>query len=81
MKNHHAYRLARMKANIVENIFSGSLSVSETARTFKKSRPTLYSWMTRYRENGVGGLLPKKTGPKKGTPWNRTPKETEIFIL
>ena len=81
MKNHHAYQLAAMKADIVEQIFDGSLSVSEAARTLKKSRPTMYSWMTRYRENGIDGLLPQKTGPKKGTPWNRTPKETEVFVL
>ncbi|MDP6575817.1 MAG: helix-turn-helix domain-containing protein, partial [Candidatus Peribacteraceae bacterium] len=67
MKNHHAYQLAAMKADIVEQIFDGSLSVSEAARTLKKSRPTMYSWMTRYRENGIDGLLPQKTGPKKGT--------------
>ena len=81
MKNHHAYQLAAMKADIVEQIFNGSLSVTEAARTLKKSRPTIYAWMTKYKAGGINGLVAGKTGPKKGTAWNRTSDETESYIL
>jgi transposase InsO family protein len=81
MKNHHAYRLAHMKADLIKNILSGSLSVSDAARAVKRSRPTIYSWMDRYKKNGVEGLLPEKTGPKNHRAWNRTEDATEQYIL
>ena len=81
MKSHSSFRFAAMKASVVEQILSGDISVSEAARTVKKSRKTLYQWITKYKANGVAGLIAEKTGPKKGTPWNKTDPETETFIL
>ena len=81
MKSHHAYRLAAMKAALVERILEGKISVTDAARSVKKSRFAMYEWMTRYRAAGVDGLLPKKTGPKGGKAWNRSNEETEAVVL
>lgn len=70
-----------MKASIVEQVLSGDVSASSAARTVNVSRKTLYQWIGKYRTNGVEGLIAGKTGPKRGKTWNRTPAETEAFIL
>jgi transposase-like protein len=81
MKSSSSFRFAAMKASIVEQVLSGELSVSCAARTVKKSRKTLYQWIGKYKANGVEGLIAEKTGPKQGTPWNKTDLDTEAFIL
>lgn len=81
MKSHHAYQLATMKAALVERILSGKMSVTDAARSVKKSRFTIYEWMTRFKEAGIDGLLPKKTGPKGGKAWNRSSDATEAVVL
>lgn len=81
MKNHLAYQLAAMKAALVERILTGKISVTDAAASVKKSRFTIYDWMTRYKAEGIDGLLPKKTGPKGGVAWNRSAKETEAVVL
>jgi transposase InsO family protein len=70
-----------MKAALVERILTGKISVTDAARSVKKSRPTIYDWMTRHKASGIEGLLPKKTGPKGGRSWNRSSAETETFVL
>ncbi len=81
MKSSSSFRLAAMKASVVEQILSGEISVSSASRTVKKSRKTLYQWIGKYKANGIEGLIAEKTGPKRGKAWNRTPPETEAFIL
>ena len=81
MKSHHAYRLAAMKAALVERILEGKISVTDAARSVKKSRPTLYDWMGKFKVGGIDALLPGKTGPKGGKAWNRSPDETEAVVL
>jgi transposase InsO family protein len=81
MKSHHAYQLAAMKAALVERIFEGEISVTDAARSVKKSRFAIYEWMTRFKAAGIDGLLPKKTGPKGGRAWNRSSAETETVVL
>ena len=81
MKSHHAYQLAAMKAALVERILTGKISVTDAARSVKKSRPTIYDWITRFRQSGTDGLLPGKTGPKCGKAWNRTSSQREQEVL
>lgn len=70
-----------MKATLVERILEGSISVTEAARSVKKSRCAIYDWMTKFRAGGINGLLPKKTGPKGGRAWNRTAENREQEAL
>ena len=81
MKSHHAYQLAAMKAALVERILEGKISVTDAARSVKKSRVAMYKWISRFRAAGIEGLLPRKTGPKTGTTWNRSSAETERVVL
>lgn len=81
MKSHRHYPLAAMKAAVVERVLTGEVSVAEAARSVKKSRKAIYEWMSRYKVEGVDGLLPRKTGPKGGRSWNRTTMETEACVL
>lgn len=81
MKSHHAYQLAAMKAALVERILIGKISVTDAAASVKKSRFTIYEWMGKYKEAGIEGLLPQKTGPKHGETWNRSSPETEAVVL
>ena len=81
MKSHHAYPLAAMKAALVERILTGKISVTDAARSVKKSRFAIYEWISKYRASGTDGLLPGKTGPKKGKAWNRSTQETEEVVL
>ena len=81
MKSHHAYQLAAMKAALVERILSGQISVTDAARSVKKSRFAIYDWMTKFKAAGIDGLLPQKTGPKGGRAWNRTPEEEEQRVI
>lgn len=81
MKSHHAYPLAEMKAALVEHILTGKISVTDAAASVKKSRFAIYAWMTKYKNAGVEGLLPGKTGPKGGKAWNRSAVATEEVVL
>jgi transposase-like protein len=81
MKSSSSFRLAAMKASIVQQVLSGEISVSSAARTVKKSRKTLYQWIGKFKASGTEGLVAGKTGPKRGKAWNRTSPETEAFIL
>jgi len=81
MKSHHAYQLADMKAALVERVLTGNMSVTDAARSVKKSRFTIYEWMTKYKERGRDGLLPGKTGPRGGRAWNRSSDDTESVVL
>lgn len=70
-----------MKASIVKQVLSSTVSVTDAAKTCKVSRKTLYEWMAKFKASGTEGLIAGKTGPKKGKAWNRTTPETEAFIL
>lgn len=70
-----------MKANIIEQVLSGELSVSSASKLCKKSRVTIYDWMSKFKTGGTEALIPQKTGPKNGTTWNRTAAVTEQYIL
>jgi transposase InsO family protein len=81
MKSSSSFRLAAMKASIVQQVLSGDCSASSAARSVKVSRKTLYQWIGKYKASGTEGLVAGKTGPKTGKTWNRTSPETEAFVL
>ena len=76
MKSHHAYQLATMKGALVEHILTSKISVTEAARSVKKSRVTLYDWMTRYKETGIDGLF--RSG---GMPSSHSAFVTSLLIV
>jgi transposase len=42
------------------------VSIVDVAVTFGVSRPTVYQAQTAFQQAGLGGLLPKRRGPKQG---------------
>lgn len=72
----------------IENIFNLRLSmvkcaiecdISEAARRYKTTRPTVRKWVTRYKKEGLKGLVGRKRTPKH-IP-HKTPKEVEERII
>ena len=45
------------------------------------SRQTVSKWLAQFRAEGEAGLAPKKSGPKGGEAWNRTPEEIENVVM
>lgn len=45
------------------------------------SRQTVSKWLAKFRVEGEAGLAPKKSGPKGGSAWNRTPEEIEDIVI
>ena len=56
--------LVQVKYEMLRQVRQGA-SVSETARAFGLSRPTVYQAQRALEEAGMQGLLPKRPGPKR----------------
>ena len=54
-----------MKYEMLRHVHREGATVSEAARAFGFSRPTFYHAQQALAEKGVGGLLPKRPGPRK----------------
>lgn len=76
-----SYLYFQMKVSLCEQIVGGMIKANAAARTVGKSRQIVHRWLRIYRELGPAGLLGKRPGPKKGSPWNRTPDETEMLVV
>lgn len=57
--------LVQVKYEMLRHVHREGATVSEAARTFGFSRPTFYHAQQALAEKGVGGLLPKRPGPRK----------------
>jgi len=76
-----SYLYHKMKVRLCEQIIGKEIRVNTAARTVGKSRQIVHRWLKIYKELGPAGLLYKKPGPKKGSPWNRTPDDTERLVV
>ena len=56
--------LVQVKYEMLRRVRTGDCSVKEAASQFGLSRPTFYAAKTDFECHGVGGLLPKKRGPR-----------------
>lgn len=57
--------LVQVKYEMLRHVHREGATVSEAARAFGFSRPTFYHAQQALAEKGVGGLLPKRPGPRK----------------
>lgn len=57
--------LLQVKYEMVRRVEREGATVAEAARAFGFSRPTFYQARTALEREGLGGLLPKRPGPKK----------------
>ena len=61
--------IADVLAMLIEGETSGR-NLDDVLADFERSRSTYYEKLQRYREHGVTGLLPRKSGPRE--PWKLT---------
>ena len=57
--------LVQVKYEMLRHVHREGATVSEAARAFGFSRPTFYHAQQALAEKGVGGLLPKRPGPRR----------------
>jgi len=58
--------LVQVRYEMVRRVRTDGRPVAETAARFGVSRPTYYKLSAGFEREGIGGLLPRKRGPKGG---------------
>jgi transposase len=56
--------LVQVKYEMVRRVKEEGASVTDAAARFGQSRPTFYGAQRALEESGLGGLLPRRSGPK-----------------
>jgi transposase len=56
--------LVQVKYEMVRRVNEDGVAVTEAAERFGQSRPTFYGARRALEEAGLGGLLPKRSGPR-----------------
>jgi transposase len=59
------YDLLQVKYEVVRRVRVDRQRVSETARDFGFSRPTVYQALSAFERGGLAALLPQKPGPRR----------------
>lgn len=70
----------QMKKQLFDDVISKKRKLKEVAEILCISRQSASKWLARYKQEGEAGLYPKKSGPKQGSAWNKTPDEVESRI-
>lgn len=68
-----ARTIVELREEVVLRV-QGGLGISEVAQMYGLSRPTVYSWLARYEEDGVEGLNDRSRAPRS------SPSRTETAI-
>ena len=67
------------KLEIIRIVEDSELSIRQTLKELGIHRSTFYNWYSRYLEDGIEGLGPKK--PKARTFWNKIPEEVKEQVV
>jgi transposase InsO family protein len=73
-------KMLQLRIKLIKGLDQKKIKQKEVVFLLDVSRQTVSKWLAKYRVEGEAGLAPKKSGPKNGTAWNRTPEETENRI-
>lgn len=57
--------LVQVKYEMLRKVSHEKLSISEVSKSYGFSRPSFYEAKNSFEQNGLIGLIPKKTGPQK----------------
>ena len=60
-----------LKESKIQEVLSGKKTVTEVCKELEISRPSMYTWLSRYKRFGITGLVHRKKLHKQ-TPVNRT---------
>jgi transposase InsO family protein len=79
VKEREQARKARARLRMIQHSEQLTHNVSQTCRFFAISRTQFYTWLNRYRAEGVMGLRDRPCGPRV-SPW-RIPQAVQALIL
>ncbi len=74
-------QLLKMKEQLLQDIIDKKREVQEVAEIFGVSRQSVSIWLGKFKHGGIAELVPKKSGPKGGSAWNKTKDEIEDMIV
>ena len=72
--------MIELRIQLVEEIIKKKRTMVEVSDLLHVSRQSISKWVARFKVEGEKGLVPKKSGPKQGTAWNRLNSEVEEKI-
>ena len=73
--------LIAMKKNILDACIEKNIKCKDGAKFLQMHAKAFSRLKARYIREGESALIPKKTGPKRFTPQNKTPEETEDLVV
>tara|TARA_B100001964_G_C14153134_1_gene563027 strand:- start:51 stop:1049 length:999 start_codon:yes stop_codon:yes gene_type:complete len=76
-----SHQYLKMKQTLLDDIIAKKRKIKEVAEILNISRQSVSKWLAQYKVEGMAGLIPKKSGPKKGHAWNRTKEEIEDQVV
>lgn len=74
-------QLLLMKEKLLKKVLKKEMKIAEVAEILGVTRQSVSKWLAKYRYGGITELVPKKSGPKSGTCWNRTSEEVENRVM
>lgn len=78
--NKYDNRYLMLQEEKLTQIINKQKKVTQVAKEFNVSRPTIYKWLSRYKRFGIAGLLKKKR-KTNFIPHNKTSPEIEQLIV
>ena len=73
--------MLQLRIKYIKELHQKKIKQKEVCFALDVSRQTVSKWLYKFRVEGEAGLMPKKSGPKKGTAWNRTDEAVEDKVI
>jgi transposase InsO family protein len=74
-------QLLPMKERMLNKVINKEMKLQELAEHFGVTRQSASKWLAKFKHGGIAELIPKKSGPKSGTTWNRTKEDIEDRVV
>ena len=74
-------KMIQLRVKYIKRLDRKEIRQKDVMFALDVSRKTVSQWLAKYRVEGEAGLAPKKSGPKGGSSWNRTPDEMEEVVM
>lgn len=78
--NKYDNRYLMLQETKLKEIINKTRKIASVSRELGVSRPTIYSWLSRYKRFGIAGLIKRKRKQGSGRAHNRTSLEVEILV-
>jgi transposase InsO family protein len=73
--------MLQLRVKYIRELDQKNIKQKDVVFALDVSRQTVSKWLAQFKQEGEAGLLPKKSGPKKGSPWNKTSDEMEDQVI